>query len=138
VRGMRANGLFAQFVSMSNTSSSGYVKDLGADARGVIVTQVYPYPFSDATAASKEFHHLAADYDLATSYSAMEGFIAAKVMTEALRRAGPNPTPQSLVAVLEKMDYDVGNFPISFAGHGRSGNEFMEMTMISRNGRFIR
>jgi branched-chain amino acid transport system substrate-binding protein len=138
VRGMRANGLFAQFVSMSNTSSSGYVKDLGADARGVIVTQVYPYPFSDATAASKEFHHLAAAYDLATSYSAMEGFIAAKVMTEALRRAGPNPTPQSLVAVLEKMDYDVGNFPISFAGHGRSGNEFMEMTMISRNGRFIR
>ena len=138
VRAIRAKGLLAQFVSMSNTSSSGYVKDLGQDARGVIVTQVYPYPFSDGTAAAKEFHHLAAEYDLATSYSAMEGFIAAKVMTEALRRAGANPTPQALVGVLEKMDYDVGNFPISFSGRGRSGNEFMEMTMISRNGRFIR
>lgn len=138
VRAMRARGLLAQFVSMSNTSSSGYVKDLANDARGVIVTQVYPYPFDDATAASKEFHHLAAEYNLATSYSAMEGFIAAKVMTEALRRAGVNPTPQSVIAALEKLDYDVGNFPITFAGHGRSGNEFMEMTMISRGGRFIR
>jgi len=138
VRAMRAKGLLAQFVSMSNTSSSGYVKDLGDDARGVIVTQVYPYPYNDATGAAKEFHHLAADYNLSTSYSAMEGFIAAKVMTEALRRAGTHPTPQSVIAALEKLDYDVGNFPISFAGHGRSGNEFMEMTMISRGGRFIR
>lgn len=138
VHRMREKGLLAQFVSMSNTSSSGYVKNLGADARGVIVTQVYPYPYNDSTGAAKEFHHLAAEYHLATSYSAMEGFIAAKVMTEALRRAGANPTPQSLIAALEKMDYDVGNFPIAFAGHGRSGNEFMEMTMISRGGRFIR
>jgi len=138
VHGMREKGLLAQFVSMSNTSSSGYVKNLGEDARGVIVTQVYPYPFNDATGAAKEFHHLAADYNLAASYSAMEGFIAAKVMTEALRRAGPNPTPQSVISVLEKMDYDVGNFQIAFAGHGRSSNDFMEMTMISRGGRFIR
>jgi ABC-type branched-subunit amino acid transport system substrate-binding protein len=138
VHAMRERNSFAQFVSMSNTSSSGYVKDLGKDARGVIVTQVYPYPFNDSTGAAKEFHHLAAEYDLANSYSAMEGFIAAKVVTEALRRAGPNPTPQSVIAVLEKLDYDVGNFAINFAGNGRSGNDFMEMTMISRGGRFIR
>jgi branched-chain amino acid transport system substrate-binding protein len=138
VKQMRARGSLAQFVSLSNTSSSGYVKDLGAVARGVIVTQVYPYPFADTPAVSKEFRLLAADYKLALSYSAIEGFIAAKVMTEAMRRAGPNPTPQSLIAAMEKLDYDVGGFSVGFAGHGRTGSDFMELTMISKNGRFIR
>lgn len=139
VKQLRARGSLAQFVSLSNTSSAGYVKDLAHDARGVIVTQVYPYPFSDVPTVSKEFRTLAAEYKLAQSYSAIEGFIAGKVMTEALRRAGPSPTPQSLIAAMEKLDrYDVGGFTINFAGHGRTGSEFMELTMISKNGRFIR
>ena len=138
VKQLRAKGSLAQFISMSNTSSSGYVKDLDKNARGVIVTQVYPYPFADAPLASKEFRALAAEYNLAQSYSAMEGFLAAKVMTEALRRAGPNVTNASLIAVMENLDYDVGGFPINFSGRGRTGSEFMEMTMISKGGRFIR
>ena len=138
VRQLRAKGALAQFVSMSNTSSSGYVKDLDKNARGVIVTQVYPYPFSDALQASKEFRLLAAENNLAQSYSAMEGFLAAKVMTEALRRAGPNVTNASLIAVMEDLNFDAGGFPINFAGRGRTGSEFMELTMISKGGRFIR
>jgi ABC-type branched-subunit amino acid transport system substrate-binding protein len=138
VKQLRARGSLAQFLSLSNTSSSGYVKDLDATARGVIVTQVYPFPFSDTVAISKEFRQFATEYQLAHSYSAIEGFIAGKVMTEALRRAGTNPTPQSLIAAMEKLDYDVGGFRIGFAGHGRTGSEFMELTMISKNGRFIR
>ncbi len=138
VKQLRAKGSLAQFLSLSNTSSSGYVKDLAENARGVIVTQVYPYPFSDSPMVSGEFRRLAAGHNLQVSYSAMEGFIAAKVMTEALRRAGSNPTPQTLIAAMEKLDYDVGGFTISFAGRGRTGSEFMELTMISRNGKFIR
>jgi branched-chain amino acid transport system substrate-binding protein len=139
VKQLRAKGSGAQFVSLSNTSSSGYVKDLESNARGVIVTQVYPFPFSDTLAISKEFRVLAAQYNLASSYSAMEGFIAAKVMTEALRRAGPNPTSESLIRAMEKMSkLDVGGFVVDFLGHGRTGSEFMEMTMISKGGRFIR
>jgi branched-chain amino acid transport system substrate-binding protein len=138
VKQLRARGSLAQFLSLSNTSSSGYVKDLADTARGVIVTQVYPYPFSDSQQVSKDFRKLAAEYNLAISYSAIEGFIAAKVMTEALRRAGQNPTPQSVIAAMEKLDYDLGGFHIGFAGHGRTGSEFMEMTMISKNGKFIR
>ena len=61
----------------------------------------------------------AAQYNLASSYSAMEGFIAAKVMTEALRRAGPNPTAESLIRAMEKMSkLDVGGFVVDFLEHG--------------------
>jgi ABC-type branched-subunit amino acid transport system substrate-binding protein len=138
VNQLRARGSLAQFVSLSNTSSAGYLKDLDKNARGVIVTQVYPYPLSPQPAA-KEFRALAEEYKLAQSYSAMEGFIAAKVMTEALRRAGANPTSETLIRAMEKMDkFDVGGFMVDFNGHGRTGSEFMELTMISKGGRFVR
>ena len=137
VKQLRAKGSLAQFVSLSNTSSSGYVKDLDASARGVIVTQVYPYPFADAPAVSKEFRQLAADNNLALSYSSIEGFIAAKVMTEALKRAGASPTPESLIKAMENR-YDLGGFTVDFGSQSRTGSEFMELTMISKGGRFIR
>ncbi|APV50713.1 hypothetical protein BWI17_14075 [Betaproteobacteria bacterium GR16-43] len=139
VKQLRTKGVYAQFVSLSNTSSGAYVKDLGAAARGVIVTQVYPYPFSDTPLASKEFRLLAAEYKLAQSYSAMEGFLAAKIMTEALRRAGPNPNREAVIKALSGLSkYDTGGFIVDFAGHGRTGSDYMEMTMISKDGKFIR
>jgi len=139
VKQLRAKGVYAQFVSMSNTSSSGYVKDLGPAARGVIVSQVYPYPFSDAPRASKEFRTLAAEYKLAQSYSAMEGFLAAKIMTEALRRAGPNPTREGVIRGMESLShYDAGGFIIDFSPRSRTGSEYMELTMIGKEGKFVR
>ena len=45
VKKLRAKGSITQFFSLSNTSSGAYVTELGEDARGVVVTQVMPYPF---------------------------------------------------------------------------------------------
>ena len=39
---MRTAGSAAQIVTLSNNASSGFTKSLGANARGVIVTQVFP------------------------------------------------------------------------------------------------
>ena len=39
---MRTAGSAAQIVTLSNNASSGFIKSLGANARGVIVTQVFP------------------------------------------------------------------------------------------------
>ena len=38
----RAAGSAAQIVTLSNNASTGFIKSLGANARGMIVTQVYP------------------------------------------------------------------------------------------------
>lgn len=41
------------------------------------------------------------------SYSTLKGFVAAKLLSKGLRRAGPNPTRQKLVSALETMhDFD--------------------------------
>jgi ABC-type branched-subunit amino acid transport system substrate-binding protein len=69
----------------------------------------------------------------------MEGFIAARVMTEALKRAGNNPTRESVIRGMESLkSFDVGGFIIDFGNQTRTGSEYMEMTMIGREGKFVR
>ena len=85
VKGLRKAGIQSTFVSLSNTSAPCYINDLGDEARGVMVSQVFPFPDSTVIAVSKEFGQLADAAMLPKIYFAMEGFIAAKIMVEAHR-----------------------------------------------------
>ncbi len=136
---MRAKGINSQFVSLSNTSSEGYIKDLGANARGVIVTQVFPYPQSGVSAVSKDLRDLAKKANFTASYNTMEGMIAAKVMVEALRRAGDNPTPEKVTTALESLrNYDMGGYAVNFGVDGRTGSDLVDLSIVSKEGQFIR
>ena len=135
---LRARGAMTQFVSLSNTSSGAYVSELGDVARGVMVTQVMPYPFDARDAIGREFQAFAKETKVKPSYAAMEGYLSARIMTEALRRAGRNPTRESLVAAFEAMRLDFGGFNVGFSPSSRTGSEFVDLTMISKNGKFIR
>src|SRR5205085_2437947 len=71
--------------------------------------------------------------------NAMEGFLTAKVMVEGLRRAGKNPTREGLVDALEKMqDVDIGGFYVSYSPKNHAGSRFVDLTIIGRNGKFLR
>jgi branched-chain amino acid transport system substrate-binding protein len=139
LKAMRAKGVNSQFLSMSHTSSNAYIQDLGTHARGVIVTQLFPYPLSGITAVAKELRELAAQANFVPSYATMEGMLAAKVMVEALKRAGDNPTPEKVTIALESLhDHDFGGFRVNFGPGNRMGSEYVDLTMISRDGKFIR
>ena len=58
-KALRAAGSAAQVVTLSNNASSGFIKSLGDNARGVIVTQVFPYERSIAYGMVKEAQELA-------------------------------------------------------------------------------
>jgi len=69
----------------------------------------------------------------------MEGFLTAKVMVEGLRRAGKNPTREGLVDALEGMrDVDLGGFYVSYSPTNHAGSKFVDLTIIGRNGKFLR
>lgn len=53
-KALRLAGSAAQVVTLSNNASSGLIKSLGDNARGVIVTQVFPYERPSLTASSKK------------------------------------------------------------------------------------
>ena len=99
---IRKAGSRAQIVTNSNNASGGFIKSLGANARGIIVTQVFPYERSIAAPIVKEAHDLATAKGLDGVTPAMlEGFAAAKVLVAGLKRAGPNPTRAKIQQALD-------------------------------------
>jgi len=86
-------------------------------ASGVIVTQVVPAVDSYATAILEYKSALAKFFPGETpDYVSLEGFVAARVLVEALRRAGPQLDTEKLVDALEELrNLDLGlGTPINY------------------------
>ena len=140
VKQMKASGKSPMFITLSNNSSNAFIKNLGTDGLGLAVSQVSPYPFSGSEAITREYLALLkGKQDLAPSYSSMEGFIAAKVLVEGLRRAGKEPTREKLIAGLESMkQFDLGGLDVTYGPNLRLGTSYIDLTIISKTGKFIR
>jgi ABC-type branched-subunit amino acid transport system substrate-binding protein len=140
VKRMRATGEDMLLIALSNVSSDSFIKDLGEYGRGVIVAQVTPAPGGARAQAARELQKLVkAGAKAPLSYSALEGFISAKVLVEGLRRAGPKPTREKFVAALESLQrFDAGDIDISYGPDKRTGSRYVELTIIGRDGTFIR
>src|SRR5688572_16098053 len=139
VRQMQKAGSGATFYNVSLVGSKALADALGKDGVGVAISQVVPFPWGTSVPVVKEYQQLAkksgfADYN----FSALEGFLSAKVMVEGLRRAGRNPTREGLVEALEKMDADLGGFFVSYSPKNRAGSKFVDLTIIGREGKFLR
>lgn len=139
VKALRAANSAAQVVTLSNNASSGFVKSLGDSARGVIVTQVFPAERSIAYGLVKEAMGLAKEKNLELSPAMLEGYAAAKVLVEGLRRAGPNPTRAKVVAALETLNkFDIGGLEVSFSTSDHTGLDFADLSIIGVDGKFKR
>jgi ABC-type branched-subunit amino acid transport system substrate-binding protein len=140
VRTMQKMGSGATFYNVSFVGSKALADALGKDGTGVAISQVVPFPWGTAVPVVKEYQAHAkkagfTDYN----FSALEGYLSAKVMVEGLRRAGKNPTREGLVDALEKMsDVDLGGFYIGYSPKNRAGSKFVDLTIISRDGKFLR
>ena len=142
VKGHRANGASigsTTFISLSNTSNNDYVQALGDQARGAIVMQVLPSPFSATTALSRDYAAAAGKAKHAQSYAGLYGFATAKLLTLALVKAGREPTRESLVQALESLgEVDLGGFRLRYGPGERVGSKYVDPTIITHNGRFMR
>jgi ABC-type branched-subunit amino acid transport system substrate-binding protein len=140
VREMQKLGSGATFYNVSFVGSKALADALGQDGVGVAISQVVPFPWGTAVPVVKEYQQHSkkagfTDYN----FSALEGFLSAKVMVEGLRRAGKNPTREGLVDALEKMnDVDLGGFFVSYSPKNRAGSKFVDLTIIARDGKFLR
>jgi ABC-type branched-subunit amino acid transport system substrate-binding protein len=140
VKTLREAGSRAQVVTLSNNASDGFIQQLGQYARGTIVTQVFPNERSVAYLLNKEALDLAKAQGMAgVSPAMMEGFAAAKVLVEGLRRAGPNPTPIKLRDALEGLQkFDLGGLTVSYSPTDHTGLDFADLSIIDSSGRFMR
>ncbi|AKJ30555.1 ABC transporter substrate-binding protein [Caldimonas brevitalea] len=142
IKQLRAAGSRAQLYSISVVNFKELLKNAGEEiVRGVGIAQVMPFPYTPATPVVREFQGLMQQYapGKVISYASMESFVAAKVLVEALRRAGPEPTREKVLAALEAVrDYDVGGFKIGFGPNNRIGSRFVDITVIGRDGKLLK
>ena len=140
IKAFRAAGSNAQIVTLSNNASGGFVKSLGEMGRGVIVTQVFPYERSIAYPMVKEAQEMAkAKGQNEVSPAMLEGFAAAKVLVEGLRRAGPKPTREKIQTALEGIKkLNIGGLEVSYSADDHTGLDFADLSIIGSDGKFKR
>ena len=140
VKELRDAGSAAQLVTLSNNASSGFIQELGSHAKGVIVSQVFPSERSLSTALVREARDTAKFFGEQELTPAMlEGYAGAKVLVEALRRAGPNPTRVKVRAALETFkDFDLGGLKLSYSPEDHNGLDFVDLSIIGASGKFVR
>lgn len=144
MKALRAAGSKAQLLTLSNNASSGFVKALGEQAQGVIVSQVLPPERSFGTPMVKEAHDLAQARGAKApeiTPALLEGFAAAKVLTEGLRRAAAagQLNRSGLQRALEGLNrYDLGGLELSYSATDHSGLDYADLSIIGADGRFRR
>jgi ABC-type branched-subunit amino acid transport system substrate-binding protein len=140
IRQMKKAGSAAQFYNVSFVGSKSLAEDLGKDGVGVAISQVMPFPWAASVPVVKEYQQLmlkAGQKDF--TFSTVEGYIAAKVFVEGLKRAGKDLNREKFIAALETMgDVDVGGFYVSFSPKNHNGSKFVDLTIIARDGKFLR
>jgi ABC-type branched-subunit amino acid transport system substrate-binding protein len=139
IKDMKARNLNPTFWNVSFVGSKALAKELDREGRGVQISQVVPFPWDPTIQVVKEYRKLTDEAKGEVGFGTLEGFIAAKVMVEGLRRAGKRLDRDGFVRAMETLDpYDTGGFKVSFAPDNHSGSKFVDLTIISRDQRFVR
>ena len=138
IREARKAGYGGTFFNVSFVGTQALSDELGKDGAGVVVTQVVPSPYNAANGITREFNDAQRKSGGATkaNFSSLEGYIAAKVLVEGLRRTPGKVTREGLIAGLESIDrQQFGGFEVSFSPRNHVASKFVELSMITGDGR---
>jgi branched-chain amino acid transport system substrate-binding protein len=138
IRAARKAGFGGTFYNVSFVGTKALADELGADARGVVVSQVMPYPYAPTTPLAGEYlaaGKAAQGETFAPNYGSMEGFVAARTLVEALRRPGGTAGADGLIAALESLrDLNLGGFFVDFGPQKHTGSKFVDLTILTSDG----
>ncbi len=138
VRGMKKAGSMAQFWNFSTVGANALSRELGDEGRGVQITQVVPYPYSDSTPLGREYLKRIGGPEKA-SFASFEGYIAARVLVEGLKKAGKKLSRESLVDALGSLSaVDLSGHRIAYTPTDHGGSKLVELTIISGANTFRR
>jgi ABC-type branched-subunit amino acid transport system substrate-binding protein len=136
IRAARAAGFGGTFFNVSFVGTQALADELGKDAAGVVVSQVVPSPYNAARPITREFLEAVkkGGGEHQANFSSMEGYLAAKVVVEGLRRG--KPTREGLIAGLEALgSQDFGGFQVTFSPNDHVASKFVELSMLTGDGK---
>ena len=138
IRTARAAGYGGTFYNVSFVGTQALADELGKDGAGVVVSQVMPSPYSPARPIAREFADAVRKAgNVQANFSSMEGYLAAKVVTEGLKRAGARiGSREALIQGLESIgSQSLGGFQVNFSAANHVASSFVELSMLTGDGR---
>ena len=136
IQQMRKTGYIGTFLNFSAVGINPLYTALGNDIGGVVVAQVVPPPRSMSVPVVREYTAAIENSDESPSYESLEGFIAAKVLAEAVRRGGRGPELQKTLTAMRS--YDVGGLWLNLRARPRENMASIDLISITADGRTIR
>lgn len=140
VRASKKAAYVGQFHNVSFVGSRALAEELGPEGYGVAISQVMPFPFTSSMPVVRDYlRAMKLASSSQASFTSLEGYVAARVFVEGLKRAGKDLTRDKLISALETFSYtDFGGFNVNFTPTSHNGSTFVDLTMIGRNKAFVR
>jgi branched-chain amino acid transport system substrate-binding protein len=115
------------------------VAAMGPAARGLAITQITPYPWRKVDPMARDFNRLAEAAKITVDYGSYGGYLGGRFIIEALQRASPRITSESIISSIESIqDWSLGGNRLNFSPTQHHGNSWAEITIVGPDGRFIR
>ncbi|MGB2589639.1 MAG: ABC transporter substrate-binding protein [Candidatus Acidiferrum sp.] len=130
------------FVTVSFVGTDELISEAGADAEGVVITQVVPPYYMTEEKAVALYRRALGKYfpSEEPNFVSLEGFADAMVMVEGLKRAGKDLTREGLIRGIESIhDHDLGLGPqlkLNYSAKEHKGFDHVIPTVI-RGGRAV-
>ncbi|MDR7023172.1 ABC transporter substrate-binding protein [Pseudomonas peli] len=134
IKQAKALGFNTRFISVSFIGTEGFIREIGRDGDGVYISQVVPSPDDRSLALVRAYQAdmQPSDFD----HASLEGYIGAAVFTQALRKAGTEPTRETFLDALEHLETDLGGFKVAFSRSQHQGSSAVFLTRIE-NGQAV-
>jgi branched-chain amino acid transport system substrate-binding protein len=137
---LKRSKLPAQIVVLSLAEAAPLARALGPGGAGVALSVVVP-PLERVSLPLVAEYRAAMEAETGKqswSAASLEAYLGAKVFAEAVRRAGPALTRESLMQALETMaPYDAGGFRLGYGRGDRHGSSQIELVAIGRDGKLL-
>jgi branched-chain amino acid transport system substrate-binding protein len=142
LRDFRAAGSPAPLYTLSVgiTDAKGTAQRLNGGLAGLVTASIVPPPALARFPIVADYRSDLAEFGAAKdSYTVLEGYIAARVFVEGLKRAGRTPTREGFVAAMESLGRTrIGDFPIEYGPGNHNGSTFVDLEMYTADGSLVR
>ena len=127
------------FVNISFVGSGALAKELGPQGKGVIISQVVPFPWDASLKVVAEYHAAvkALDPKAEPEFVSLEGYLVGRLAIAALQRAGSHPTREGLLkAVKDTGPFEIGGLRMTYGPEKNEGLDKVFLTVIQGDGSF--
>ena len=127
------------FVNISFVGAGALAKELGPDGKGVIVSQVVPFPWDASLKVVAEYQAAikAVDAKAEPEFVSLEGYLVGRLTVAALEKTGPTPTREGLLKTIKETGtFDIGGLMMTYGPDDNEGLDKVFMTVIQPDGSF--